>query len=67
MSAWKKITKEIDRQVLATNNRKGRYANGEKSHVWIVTAIHKSRKYKFCGFDGDTLVMNLTHYAEIPE
>lgn len=70
MAEWKRITKEIDRHVLVTNNIKARDAHGGMSHVWIGFVIKSSepKKYgKFTTFDGhDMQVCDLTHYCEIP-
>ena len=71
MAEWKKITKELDRRVLVTNNIKARDAHGQMSHVWIGFIIKSSepKKYgKFITFtDSDQRVLDLTHYCEIPQ
>lgn len=70
MSDWKKITKELHRRVLVTNNINARDAKGGMSHVWLGFIIKSSdpdRYGKFMCFDGgDMPVRDLTHYCEIP-
>jgi hypothetical protein len=68
-TAWKKITKEINRPVLVTNNLKARDANGNMSHIWCVGMVHKTNEPggPFVAFkDLYSKVFCLTHYAEIP-
>lgn len=71
MSDWKRITKELDRQVLVTNNINARDAKGRMSHVWIAFIIKSAEpdKYgKFTAFtDCDRRLIGLTHYCEIPQ
>lgn len=70
MTNWKKITKELDRRVLVTNNINARDAHGQMSHVWIGFIIKSAEpeKYgKFVAFDeADRKILDLTHYCEIP-
>ena len=67
---WKKITKEVNRRVLVTNNLKARDANGHMSHVWCVSMIHKTAEPEgpFTAFkdDGYSRLWGLTHYTDIP-
>lgn len=67
---WKRITKELGRRVLVTNNLKARDAKGAMSHVWIGDIIKSAEpeKYgKFVTFDeADRKIYDLTHYCEIP-
>lgn len=69
-NGWKKITKELKRRVLVTNNINARDAHGDMSHVWIGFVIRSSdpQKYgKFITFDsGDMRICDLTHYHELP-
>lgn len=68
---WKKITKELHRRVLVTNNIKARDAHGQMSHVWIGFIIKSDQPQKYGKFitftDGDQRVLDLTHYHEIPQ
>jgi hypothetical protein len=54
-NSWKKITKELDRQVLVTNNI-------------IIKSAEPDKYGKFTAFtDCDRRLINLTHYCEIPQ
>lgn len=66
-TAWKKITKPLDRKVLVTNNRKAKDAFGQMSHVWLVERVYAGRKYGFSGYNGGNLITAITHYSEIPK
>ena len=70
MAEWKKITKELHRRVLVTNNISARDAHGDMSHVWIGFIIKSDKpkeRGKFITFtDGDFMICNITHYCEIP-
>jgi hypothetical protein len=67
---WRKITKELQRRVLVTNNIAARDALGNMSHVWIGTIIKSSepeKRGKFVTFDdGDMMILDITHYCDIP-
>jgi len=67
---WKRITKELPRRVLVTNNIKARDAKGEMSHVWIGNIIKSGEPEvygKFVTFDeADRKILDITHYCEIP-
>ena len=67
---WKKITKELPRRVMVTNNLNARDADGGMSHVWIGFIIKSAepKKYgKFVTFDeADRKICDITHYCEIP-
>lgn len=68
---WKRITKEIDKRVLVTNNINARDAKGRMSHVWIGIVIKSSEPDKYGKFttftDCDQRILDLTHYCEIPQ
>lgn len=70
MNGWKKITKELHRRVLLTNNINARSAHGGMSHVWIGFIFKSSnpdKHGKFMTFDeGDRAVCDVSHYCEIP-
>jgi hypothetical protein len=70
-TAWKKITGEMKRKVLVTNNLKARDAHGQMSHIWCVGMVHKTDQpgfEPFMAFDNsDRRLWGLTHYAEIPK
>lgn len=67
---WKKITKELNRRVLVTNNLKARDAHGGMSHVWIGFIIKSSQPKmsgKFMTYDeGNRSICDISHYCEIP-
>lgn len=70
MKDWKKITKELPRRVLVTNNINARDAQGGMSHVWLGSIIKSSEPKiygKFVTFDeADRKIFDITHYCEIP-
>jgi hypothetical protein len=70
-NSWKRITKELDRRVLVTNNIRARDAKGRMSHVWIGIPIKSSEPDKYGKFttftDSDQRICDLTHYCEIPQ
>lgn len=70
MDNWKRITKELKVRVLVTNNINARDAHGGMSHVWIGNIIKSDKpkeRGKFVTFDdGDMMILDITHYCEIP-
>ena len=55
-------------KIIVTNNINGRNANGQMSHIWIVSSIQKHEDGEFVAFidNSDRQIFNITHYCELP-
>ena len=54
-------------KVIVTNNINARDANGQMSHIWIVSSVQKTSDNEFIAFtDGDRRISSITHFCELP-
>ena len=72
MDKWIPVSERLPEpnagKFLVTNNISARDANGNMSHLWLVTMIHQSEKFGYYAFDDydNRVPQNITHWMPLP-